>query len=151
MKDSDYLIINKNALPDVYQQVIVAKELLASGEAQNITQATKMANISRAVYYKYKDSVFKYSAVEKENIITLKLKLKDDKGALSAVVNEIYKAGANVLSINQHVPNNSVADVVLTLFTKDMEMSEQELTDVLKKITPVTYAQCEKQSIENNF
>lgn len=137
MSSSDYVLVNKNVLPGVYKQVLLAKELIASGEAANVTQAAKMAGISRSAYYKYKDFVFGYSAAGEDSISTIKLKLKDNKGVLSAVINEIYRAGANVLSINQSVPDNSVADVSLTLYTADMNISESELTDKLEKLDGV--------------
>ncbi|MCD7722803.1 MAG: ACT domain-containing protein [Clostridiales bacterium] len=137
MSGSEYVLVNKDVLPGVYRQVLLAKELIASGEAASVTQAAKMAGISRSAYYKYKDFVFGYSSAGEEGIVTIKLKLKDNKGVLSAVINEIYRAGANVLSINQNVPNNSVADVSLTLYTADMNISDSELRDRLQKLDGV--------------
>ncbi len=150
MNDSEYVLVNKNVLPKVYRQVIEAKELLAGGEAENISKAAKMAGISRSAYYKYKDSVFSYSNASKDSIITLQMKLKDNKGALSSVMNEIYRAGANVLSINQSVPNNSVADVQLTLYTAEMEISTEDLNDILIELEPVRSASIKKQNGEIN-
>ena len=43
-----YLLVNADILPEVYKKVSFAKELLASGEAQNASQAAKMAGISRS-------------------------------------------------------------------------------------------------------
>ena len=50
-----------------------------------------------------------------EEIETLSLTLVDTKGVLSAIVNEIFLVDANVLSINQDVPQNGIAEVSLTM------------------------------------
>ena len=44
---------------EVYQKVIRVNQLLETGEASNTSEAVKMAGISRSVYYKYKNAVFR--------------------------------------------------------------------------------------------
>ena len=61
MKEDRYLLINSAVLPPVFESVILAKELLASGKATSAAAAAKAAGISRSAFYKYKDYVFKYS------------------------------------------------------------------------------------------
>ena len=55
------LIIDKKVLPDVFEKVINVKKILKEGKVKEITEATKIAGISRSVYYKYKDFVFEFS------------------------------------------------------------------------------------------
>ena len=55
------LLVNINALPEVFKKVAEAKGLIASGKARTASEASKMCGISRSAYYKYKDSVFEYS------------------------------------------------------------------------------------------
>ncbi len=143
LSDSNYVVVCKDVLPDIYKQVLYAKELIASGEAGNVSDATRKAGISRSAFYKYRNYVYDYSAMGPDNIINLKIKLRDSKGALSAVTNEIYKAGANVMSINQSVPNASFADVLLTLHTSDMEYPVESLVDELKKLSVVKHIELE--------
>ena len=133
----NYVLVNADILPDVYRKVLEAKEYLASGDAQSATQAAKMAGISRSAYYKYKDSVFEYNPENAEEIETLSLTLVDTKGVLSAVVNEIFLVDANVLSINQDVPQNGVAKVSLTMRIAEMTVSVEELIEKLKKVNGV--------------
>lgn len=132
-----YLLINEELLPDVYSKVIKAKELLASGDAPNATKAAQMAGISRSAYYKYKDGVFEYNPQNEGEMLTLSLKLMDTKGVLSAVTNELYLVGANVLSINQKVPENGIADVQLTAYISEMTVDEDSLISKLKEINGV--------------
>lgn len=132
-----YLLINEELLPDVYSKVIKAKALLASGDAANATKAAQMAGLSRSAYYKYKDGVFEYNPQNDGEMLTLSLKLLDTKGVLSAVTNELYLVGANVLSINQKVPENGIADVQLTAYISEMTVDEDSLISKLKEINGV--------------
>ena len=57
----NYFVIDKRVLPDVYEKVVKAKKLLREGKVKEVTEATKIAGVSRSVYYKYKDFVFEFS------------------------------------------------------------------------------------------
>lgn len=124
-------------MPDVYKKVIKAKRLLASGEAKSASQATKMAGISRSAYYKYKDAIFEYHGDDSSDTATINAKLKDNAGVLSSLMSELYKAGANVLSVNQSVPVDSVADVSVTIQVTEMTSSKDELLKLIKQIDGV--------------
>lgn len=136
-----YLLVNADILPEVYKKVSFAKELLASGEAQNASQAAKMAGISRSAYYKYKDGVFEYNPENADEMVSLSLKLKDNKGVLSAVTNELYLVGANVLSINQEVPQNGIARVLLSVRITEMTVDADTLVEKLKTLGGVKSAE----------
>lgn len=133
----DYYLINADILPEVYSKVIKAKNLLASGEAQSASQAAKMAGISRSAYYKYKDAIFEYNGDNSDEAVTINAKLKDNAGVLSAVMRELYKAGANILSVNQSVPVNSVADVSATVRITEMTVDIETLLDNIKTVDGV--------------
>lgn len=137
MSKSNYVLVNTEILPEVYRKVLSAKELLASGEAKNASAAAKMAGISRSAYYKYRDKVFEYNPDNLEEMATLSLVLFDTKGVLSAVTNEIYLVGANVLSINQELPQNGVANVTLTVRIAEMSVSVEALIEKLKTVNGV--------------
>ena len=53
--NGNYLIIDKRALPEVYEKVADAKALLRDGQVKEITEATQKVGISRSAFYKYKD------------------------------------------------------------------------------------------------
>lgn len=137
MSKINYYLVNSNILPPVFSKVIEAKNYLASGEAKSASQAAKMAGISRSAYYKYKDAIFEYNTENGEETVTISAKLMDNAGVLSALMNELYVAGANVLSVSQSVPFNSVADVSVTVRITEMEISTRELLDNIKKIKGV--------------
>ncbi len=136
MSKVNYVLVNKDILPEVYSKVITANKLLATGEATSASQAAKMAGISRSAYYKYKDQIFEYSETS-EDTVTFNAKLLDNAGVLSSVMNVLYQAGANVLSINQSIPVNSVADVSITVRISETDISIDRLSDNIKSINGV--------------
>lgn len=137
MSKINYFLVNSNILPPVFSKVIEAKNYLASGEAKSASQAAKMAGISRSAYYKYKDAIFEYNGENSEETVTISAKLKDNAGVLSALMNELYVAGANVLSVSQSVPVHSVADVSVTVRITEMEISTDALLENIKSVNGV--------------
>lgn len=137
MKKVKYYLVNANILPDIYSKVIDAKNYLASGEAESASKAAKMAGLSRSTYYKYKDAIFEYNGEDSDETATISAKLKDNAGVLSALMNELYKAGANVLSVNQSVPVNSVADVSVTVRITEMAITLDDLVENVKNVNGV--------------
>ncbi|MDD6728984.1 MAG: ACT domain-containing protein [Eubacteriales bacterium] len=138
MDKINYYLVNSSVLPKVFSQVIEAKNMLAAGDASSVSQAVKMADISRSAYYKYKDAVFEYSGTDSDETATINAKLRDNAGVLSALMSVISNAGANVLSVNQSVPVNSVADVSVTVRISEMTVSADELVSLIKKTDGVT-------------
>lgn len=136
MEKVNYYLVDSSILPNVYSKVILAKSLIASGEAASTTQATKMAGVSRSAYYKYKDKIFEYSG-RGEDTATINAKLLDNAGVLSSVMNELYVEGANVLSVNQSIPVNGVADVSVTVQISNKNASNDSLLEKIKEINGV--------------
>ena len=137
MEKVTYYLVNASILPEVYSKVIDAKNYLAAGDAKSASQAAKMAGISRSAYYKYKDAIFEYNGEDSDETVTISAKLKDNAGVLSALMNELYTAGANVLSVNQSVPVNSVADVSVTVRVTEIVVSLAQLIENIKSLNGV--------------
>lgn len=137
MEKINFYLINASIVPDIYKKVITAKSLLASGKAKSASQAAKMADISRSAYYKYKGAIFEYHGDDSSDTATINAKLMDNAGVLSSLMNELYKAGANVLSVNQSVPIHSVADVSVTVQIAEMTATKEELLNSIKEIDGV--------------
>lgn len=137
MEKVKYYLVNSTILPAVYSRVIEAKGYLASGEAASASQAAKMAGISRSAYYKYKDAIFEYNGENGDDTATISAKLKDNAGVISSLMSELYKAGANVLSVNQSMPVNSAADVSVTVRITEMTVSLSQLVDNIGRLEGV--------------
>ncbi len=112
--ENSYLVIKETVLPEVFQKVLLATELLENGEAASASEAVKKAGISRSVYYKYKDAVFPYIKKEADSILTVQLMLVDKPGVLMNVLSYFYKAEANILTVNQNIPVKGKAFVSIS-------------------------------------
>ncbi|KNF07545.1 hypothetical protein CLPU_15c00390 [Gottschalkia purinilytica] len=130
--DSKYLVIDKNILPDVFEKVIIAKELLRTGQIKEITEAVKNVGISRSTFYKYKDHVFTLEERSGGKKVTLSFLLSHLQGVLSNVLQLISNNGGNVLTINQDIPINGIANVSITFEEDNLKKSIEELIDEIK-------------------
>lgn len=135
MEENRYLLVNPKVLPPVFENVILAKELLASGKASSAAQAAKLAGISRSAFYKYKDFVFKYSG-SGVNTLSLNALLSDRAGVFSALTAALYDSGANIVTVTQGLPENGTANVSLTVSIGE-NISSDELTERLTDIDGV--------------
>ncbi len=127
---NDYLIVHKSVLPKSYEDVVMAKELIEI-EKISVSDACKKMNISRSTFYKYKEYVNRPSDAIGKRII-LSLKLVDEPGSLSNILNDIASRKANILAINQELPIHNVAFVTLTISINDMDISIQSFVNELK-------------------
>lgn len=127
--NDDYYIIHKKVLPDYFEKVILIKEHVNTG--CTVSDACKKFGISRSTFYKYKDYVNRPSMKMGKKVI-LSLKLVDEQGTLSDILNEIASKNANVLAINQEIPIHKIAFVTLTIALMDTATSIQDLIDELK-------------------
>ena len=133
----DYLVIDKRVLPDVYEKVLFTKKLLKDGKVKEITEAVKIAGISRSVYYKYKDFVFDFSETSEGRKITYNIIFKNEKGLLSTISNYISEQGGDILTINQGIPLNGYANLSITIDLSTVDGDIKTLTDGLLNIKNV--------------
>lgn len=124
-------IVESNILPQVYEKVIAAKKLLRNGDAVTIQDACKKVDLSRSAFYKYKDSVFDYTAQERGKIVTLIMILKHTPGVLSDIINTVASVKGNIITINQNIPILDTASLTATVDTKSMEITPDELIQLL--------------------
>ncbi|MCQ2478008.1 MAG: ACT domain-containing protein [Clostridia bacterium] len=134
MDGEKFLLIDSRVLPDVFEKVLEAKELLASGLAENTSKAVKMVGISRSAFYKYKNFVYKYDNSD-NHTVNLEANLSDKAGVFSALTTSLYKYGANILTVHQGIPKDGIAEVSITIRTDDIKIS---LDSLLGKISDVS-------------
>ncbi len=120
-----FLLVEASVLPDVFLKVLRAKELLASGEAKNISAAARRADLSRSAFYKYKDCIF--DAENSREVLTVMATLLDQTGALQSLLAGISAAGASIVTINQSTPENGAAQVAVSIRTGTMQMTVDEM------------------------
>ncbi len=114
-KKNNYYIVKKEALPEVLIKVLEVKKILDCSEQVKIADAVKEVGISRSSFYKYKDSILPFYEISREKAITIGLKIDDEPGFLSEVLLLIASFNMNIMTINQTLPINSVANVTCTI------------------------------------
>lgn len=129
-----YLLVESDVLPEVFIKVIMAKRLLITGKARSVNEAAKLAGISRSAYYKYKDSVHPFNENAGGYIITLHAMLRDEAGVLSKLTNELYRSGANIMTVNQNISVAGFAPVTVSARADGMSISVTQLLDNLRSI-----------------
>lgn len=134
---SNFLIVDKSALPEVYEKVVDAKRLLKEGKVKDVTEAARTVNISRSVYYKYKDTVFELVETDIGQKVTLNLMINDNKGVLSGILNYISEEGGSIITINQGIPMNKKANVSLTINISSINGDITTLMNGLSKLKDV--------------
>ena len=130
MKETNYYVIKKKAVPEVLLKVLEVQKLLDSKRAVSVLEATEKVGISRSSYYKYKDDIFPFHENAKGRTITMMMQMDDEPGALSEVLGKVAEYNANILTIHQSVPINGIASLTMSIevlpTTKDLsEMMEQ--------------------------
>ncbi len=140
MSEKEFVIVSSDVLPEVVLKVLEAKRLLAQGICRTSTEACREAGVSRSAYYKYKDSAFIYSEKMNERIATFCVVLSDRPGLLAEVLNEFYLLDANILTINQNIPIDSAATVMITARFNDAGADLSGITRSVLRISGVASA-----------
>jgi len=115
VRDDEYYIVRKKALPEVLLKVVEAKRLLDSERAMTVQEATDAVQISRSSFYKYRDDIFPFYDHSRGKTITFMIQMDDTPGLLSKVLNNVAKAQANILTIHQSIPVNKIAMLTLSV------------------------------------
>lgn len=135
--NKDFFIVAKEILPEAILKTAHAKELLIKGEAVTVNEAVDVVGLSRSAFYKYKDGVFPFYQASKEKIVTISLILEHHTGILSHVLGTIANAGANILTINQGIPLQGVANVSVSIETAGMVCNPEDLLNSLGNLMGV--------------
>lgn len=120
-EDKKFYIVDKSVLPEIFLKVMDVKNLLESGREKTVQDAVSSVGISRSAFYKYRDAIFPLYENTRGKTVTFGVNLDDTKGVLSSVLNLIATAGANILTINQNIPINKIANVTITIETNAMD------------------------------
>ena len=128
----EYYIVEASALPEVFVKVAEAKRLLSTGEAATVNEATRMTDISRSAFYKYRDSVMPFQNMMNGRIITFQLLLHDQPGMLSEILSIFADRKGNIMTINSIVPTNGTAVVTISAETMDLTVELEELLRQLR-------------------
>ena len=127
-----YFIVDSSILPESFDKVIEARNLLETKKVHNVSEAVKVVGISRGTYYKYKDLVFKPDEERNERKAVISMMLKHQQGTLSKVLVDISELNASILTINQNIPIHNIATVVISLDISHLNGTTDDLIDKLQ-------------------
>ena len=121
----EYYLVDKKVLPEVFIKVMEVKQRLNTGES------------SRSAYYKYKDSVLPFYEATNGKKVTLLITVENFQGILSSIINVISATKASILTINQNIPINGLADISISLDTASMFGSVEDIMNDINRIAGV--------------
>ena len=135
VEDKEIILVDAKVLPEVFIKVLTSKRLIESGEVKTVNDACEKTGISRSAYYKYKDHVFDFNQMQ--GVLTLMAVVVDLKGILSEILKIISSVNCSVLTINQSVPTDGIANIHLTVKTDLMKISVDKLITEITKVAGV--------------
>ena len=113
-KQNDFLLVEKQVLPEVFRQVIAVKKGLEDGTYRSVNQAVKAIGISRSAYYKYRNSVFEYIGTDFGKIAEVIIWDEYDRNLLRELFESVPE-DVSFLTVNQSLPVNGIATIRITL------------------------------------
>jgi chorismate mutase len=137
LADSEFFLVKSDMLPEVFIKVMAVKRLLSSGKAESVNEAVQRIGLSRSAYYKYKDAVLPFYETSRGRLVTLIFAVENFPGILSGIINCMARVKANILTINQNIPINGLADVSISVETDRMTVNLENLMDELGRISGV--------------
>lgn len=147
-KYKNFYLVSKEILPEAILKTVMVKEILQRGEAFTVNEAVERVGLSRSAFYKYRDGVLPVYQESEEEIITLSLILEHKPGVLSDVLNSVAEMKGNVLTINQGLPLQSVANATLSIDIREMQDDLVALVSMLHCLNGVKKVEIVGQSKE---
>lgn len=136
-KQDKYYLVQEDILPEAIKKTIKVKEILKMGEVKTINEAVEKMNLSRSAYYKYKDYVFPFFEIAQGKIVSITISMMNDPGMLSAILNSVADHNGSILTINQDIPLQGIANCTISFETKNLIGSLEGLLDSIRTIQGV--------------
>lgn len=137
VKQTEYYLVDRSLLPEVFQKVVEANIALKTGRAKTAAEAAQSVGLSRSAFYKYKDGVRPFYEAARGRVITFHLMLDDQPGVLSNLLQLMAQSGANLLTINQSIPMSGQASVTIAARTNDLTGTVEDLMAEAAKLEGV--------------
>lgn len=134
LKKDIFYLVQEDILPEAIKKTIKVKEILKLGEAKTINEAVERMDLSRSAYYKYKDYVFPFYEIAQGKIVSITVSMSNDPGMLSSILRAIAESNGSILTINQDIPLQGIANVTIAFETKDLSTTLEECLDNIRSI-----------------
>ena len=134
-----YYVVKEKAVPEVLLKVVEAKRLMETRKAITIQEAVDKVGISRSSFYKYKDDILPFHDNERGTPITMVIKLNDEPGLLSSVLQAIADFKINILTIHQSIPINGIASLTLSMDVFNLEKRVDDIVTTIEGVEGIHY------------
>lgn len=134
LKKDKFYLVQEDILPEAIKKTIKVKEILKLGEAKTINEAVERMDLSRSAYYKYKDYVFPFYEIAQGKIVSITVSMSNDPGMLSSILRAIAESNGSILTINQDIPLQGIANVTIAFETKDLSTTLEECLENIRNI-----------------
>ena len=134
LKKDKFYLVQEDILPEAIKKTIKVKEILKLGEAKTINEAVERMDLSRSAYYKCKDYVFPFYEIAQGKIVSITISMSNESGMLSNILRAIAESNGSILTINQDIPLQGIANVTIAFETKDLSGSLEDLLDHIRSI-----------------
>lgn len=132
LKETHYVMIREDAVPEVYRKVLAVKRKLANEPQLSINQACKDFSISRSAFYKYRDSVHWYESEKKGFKISFQLWLELTPGLLSRIIDIVEKHAFELLNYSQYEEEKGLHVMILTCHCPEQKLFRSFREDILQ-------------------
>ena len=119
--------------------MVEAKKLLESEKVLTRQEATDVVGISRSSFYKYKDDILPFYDNTKGKTVTFVLQMDDEQGLLSDLLRIVAVYKANILTIYQSIPVNSIATLTLSVEVRSDTGSLSSMTEEMEAMEGIHY------------
>lgn len=113
-KDKFYLV-QEDILPEAIKKTIKVKEILKLGEVKTINEAVEKMDLSR------------FFEIAQGKIVSITVSMSNESGMLSSVLKAIADKNGSILTINQDIPLQGIANSSISFETKNLQGSLEEL------------------------
>ena len=134
-----YFLVKQKAVPEVLLKVVEAKKLLESEKVMTIQEATDVVGISRSSFYKYKDDILPFYDNTKGKTVTFVLQMDDEQGLLSDLLRIVADYKADILTIYQSIPVNSIATLTLSVEVRANTGSLSSMCEEMEAMAGIHY------------
>ena len=132
-----YYLVDRRVLTEDFIKVMEVKQRLNTGESVSVNEAVRKTGLSRSAYYKYKDSVMPFYEATSGKKVTLLITVENFQGILSSIITIIADSHANILTINQNIPINGLADISISIETVSMFGTVDDIMKDIAKLAGV--------------
>ena len=139
MREEQYYIVRKKAVPEVLLKVVEAKRLIDSERVMTVQEATDAVQISRSSFYKYRDDIFPFYEHTRGKTITFMIQMDDTPGLLSKVLSLVARSQANILTIHQTIPVNKIAMLTLSIEILPQTESISTMLETVERLEGIHY------------